>query len=103
VDDFGTGDSAIAYLKQLPVDTLKIDRSYIAGLTDDGKDAAIASAMVALGQRLDLTVIAEGVETEAQLQILRELGCDAFQGFLVSKPVSADTFAARALKIPKST
>lgn len=93
VDDFGTGDSAIAYLKELPVDVLKIDRSYVAGLTDDGKDAAIASAMVALGQRLNLKVIAEGVETEDQLTVLRQLGCDAYQGFLTSKPLSPEAFA----------
>ena len=92
VDDFGTGNSAIAYLKDLPVDTLKIDRSYVAGMTEDGKDAAIASAMVALGQRLGLAVIAEGVETEAQLDALRELGCDAYQGFLTTQPVSAGDF-----------
>ncbi|MDX1516576.1 MAG: EAL domain-containing protein [Woeseiaceae bacterium] len=93
IDDFGTGDSAIAYLKELPVDALKIDRSYIAGLTQDGRDAAIASAMVALGQRLDLVVIAEGVETDEQLAALRQLGCDAYQGFLMSEPVTADAFA----------
>jgi len=99
IDDFGTGDSAIAYLKELPVDTLKIDRSYVAGLADDGKDAAIASAMVALGQRLDLTVVAEGVETEAQLSVLRELGCDKYQGFLTAKPMEPDTFEAFATKL----
>lgn len=98
IDDFGTGDSAIAYLKELPVDTLKIDRSYIAGMADDSKDAALASAMVALGQRLELTVIAEGVETEQQLDVLRHLGCDAYQGFLKSEPVAAETFAARVIK-----
>lgn len=95
VDDFGTGNSAIAYLKDLPIDTLKIDRSYIAGLTDDGKDAAIASAMVALGQRLDLVVIAEGVETEEQLDALRNLGCDAYQGFLTAKALSAGDFVTQ--------
>jgi len=99
IDDFGTGDSAIAYLKELPVDTLKIDRSYVAGLADDGKDAAIASAMVALGQRLNLTVVAEGVETEEQLLVLRELGCDKYQGFLTAKPMEPDTFAAFASKL----
>jgi EAL domain-containing protein (putative c-di-GMP-specific phosphodiesterase class I) len=99
IDDFGTGDSAIAYLKELPVDALKIDRSYVAGLADDGKDAAIASAMVALGQRLDLTVVAEGVETEAQLSVLRELGCDKYQGFLTAKPMEPDTFEAFARKL----
>ena len=99
IDDFGTGDSAIAYLKELPVDALKIDRSYVAGLADDGKEAAIASAMVALGQRLDLTVVAEGVETEAQLNVLRELGCDKYQGFLTAKPMEPDTFEAFATKL----
>ncbi|MDJ0908132.1 MAG: bifunctional diguanylate cyclase/phosphodiesterase [Woeseiaceae bacterium] len=92
VDDFGTGDSAIAYLKELPVDVLKIDRSYIRGIVNDRKDSAIASAMIALGQRLDLLVVAEGVECTDQLKQLRDLGCDAFQGFLVSRPVPGDAF-----------
>jgi len=94
VDDFGTGDSAIAYLKELPIDVLKIDKSYVAGLTSNHKDEAITSAMVALGQRLDLKVIAEGVETAEQLAILKKLGCDTFQGFLVSEAVPAGAFAA---------
>ncbi len=90
IDDFGTGDSAIAYLKELPVDTLKIDRSYIAGFADDGKDIAIASAMVALGQRLNLSVIAEGVETGEQLNVLRGFGCDSYQGFLATAALQPD-------------
>jgi diguanylate cyclase (GGDEF)-like protein len=94
VDDFGTGDSAIAYLKELPVNVLKIDRSYVSGLTDNPKDQAMVSAMVALGQKLGLRIVAEGVETHEQLDILRDLDCDAFQGFLVSRPVPADGFAA---------
>lgn len=94
IDDFGTGDSAIAYLKDLPVDTLKIDRSYIAGFSEDSKNKAIASAMVALGQGLHLTVIAEGVETVEQLAVLREFGCDSYQGFLAAKPLPADDCAA---------
>ncbi|MEL7186913.1 MAG: EAL domain-containing protein, partial [Pseudomonadota bacterium] len=81
-------------LKQLPVDTLKIDRSYVAGFADDGKDIAIASAMVAMGQRLNLTVVAEGVETEEQLQVLREFGCDSYQGFLAARPLAADALGA---------
>jgi EAL domain-containing protein (putative c-di-GMP-specific phosphodiesterase class I) len=93
IDDFGTGDSAIAYLRDLPVDVLKIDRSYVSGLPDNEKDAALVSAMVALGQRLNLKVVAEGVETREQLMALRELECDAFQGFLVSQPVPAEDFA----------
>ena len=92
IDDFGTGDAAIAYLKELPVDVLKIDRSYINGLNNQGKDTAITSAMVALGQRLDLTVIAEGVETPEQLAILRELGCDEYQGFHQSPAISSAAF-----------
>lgn len=96
IDDFGTGESAIAYLKELPVDALKIDRSYIAGLADDGKDAAIASAMVALGQRLDLIVVAEGVETDDQLAVLRELGCDCYQGFLTAEALTPESFKAYA-------
>jgi len=99
VDDFGTGNSAIAYLKDLPIDTLKIDRSYVAGLTEDGKHAAIASAMVALGQRLDLVVIAEGVETEGQLAALRALGCDAYQGFLAARPLDVEDFVTQITKM----
>ncbi len=93
IDDFGTGDSAIAYLKELPVDVLKIDRSYVAGIAVEGKDVAIASAMIALGQRLQLIVVAEGVETEEQLQILREFGCDCYQGFYAAKPLDPQGFA----------
>ncbi len=94
VDDFGTGDSAIAYLKELPIDVLKIDRSYITGLASNEKDTAIVSAMIALGQRLGLTVVAEGVETPDQLAALRDLECDAFQGYLISEPVPAPLFAS---------
>lgn len=94
IDDFGTGDSAISYLRELPVDVLKIDRSYIAGLTDNDKDAALVSAMIALGQRLDLEIIAEGVETREQLAALKALNCDAFQGFLISRAVSGEAFAS---------
>jgi diguanylate cyclase (GGDEF)-like protein len=92
IDDFGTGDSAINYLKELPVDCLKIDRSYIGGMIDDKKDGAIVSAMVTLGKHMDLVVIAEGVETEQQLRMLRDLDCELFQGFIVSRPVPADKF-----------
>lgn len=94
IDDFGTGDSAIAYLRELPVDTLKIDRSYISGLTNNSKDAALVSAMIALAQKLDLNVIAEGVETPQEIELLKELGCDEFQGFITSPSVSAEEFVA---------
>ena len=93
IDDFGTGEAAIAYLKELPIDVLKIDRSYINGLNSAGKETAITSAMVALGQSLDLTVIAEGVETPEQLAILRALGCDEYQGFYQSPAISSEAFA----------
>ena len=94
IDDFGTGDSAIAYLRELPVDVLKIDQSYVAGLAVNAKDAAMVSAMVALAQRLNLRVVAEGVETREQLLALRAMDCDAYQGFLVSQPVPADSFVS---------
>ncbi len=98
IDDFGTGDSAIAYLRELPADVLKIDRSYVAGLADNERDAALVSAMIAIGQRLHLTVVAEGVETPEQLAALKKLQCDAFQGFLLSQPVPAEEFVALLAK-----
>ena len=94
IDDFGIGESAIAYLKQLPVDTLKIDRSYINGLLDDGRDTAMTSAMIALAQKLDLSVVAEGVETPEQLSKIRAFGCDQYQGFLRSPAVEPAKFLA---------
>lgn len=90
IDDFGTGDSAISYLKDLPVDTLKIDKSYVFDMASGGKSHAIASAMIALGQRLGLTVIAEGVETREHLELLRSLDCEQYQGYLKSPAVAPD-------------
>ncbi len=87
VDDFGTGQSAIAYLKQFPLDGLKIDRSFVDGIAEGGDDAAIASAIVAMAHRLRLSVIAEGVEQPAQLRRLQEFGCEGIQGFLFSEAV----------------
>lgn len=101
IDDFGTGDSAIAYLKDLPIDVVKIDRSYISGLAKSDKDAAITSGMIALGQRLKLTVVAEGVETAEQLEILQNLGCDEYQGFHLSPAVSSGEFVKLMLKTRK--
>ena len=92
MDDFGTGNSAIAYLKGFDLDVLKIDRSYIRGILKNENDAAIASAMVAMAHKLNLTVVAEGVEHEEQLEELRSWGCDEFQGFLVSPPVPSEEF-----------
>ncbi|MDX1805132.1 MAG: EAL domain-containing protein [Alcanivorax sp.] len=87
LDDFGTGYSSLSYLKRFPVDTLKIDRSFIMDMDTSPDDAAITRAIVEMAHSLKMRVVAEGVETEQHLQILREMGCDSIQGFLISKPV----------------
>jgi diguanylate cyclase (GGDEF)-like protein len=92
VDDFGTGDSAIAYLKRFPLDTLKVDQSFIAGALSDPDDAAITSAMIAMAHRLRLRVVAEGVERQQQVDMLNQLECEEIQGFFFSPPVPANAF-----------
>lgn len=89
IDDFGTGYSSLSYLKRFPIDALKIDRSFIQGLTEGSNDTAIAKAIVALGHTLGMEVVAEGVETESQFEVLQELGCDSAQGFLFGEPMPA--------------
>jgi diguanylate cyclase (GGDEF)-like protein len=94
IDDFGTGYSSLAYLKQMPVKLLKIDGSFVRGLATQPEDRAIVKAVIALARELDLRLIAEGVESLAQLDILRELGVTEVQGFLFSRPVSEAVFSA---------
>ena len=92
IDDFGTGYSSLLYLKRLPATELKIDRGFIRELSRDTEDGAIVTAIIALGQALDLKIVAEGVETVAQQEFLAHLGCDTLQGFLLAHPMSADEF-----------
>jgi predicted signal transduction protein with EAL and GGDEF domain len=87
IDDFGIAYSSLSYLKRFPIDSLKIDRSFIKDLPDDADDSAITQAIIAMAQSLRLKTVAEGVETEAQLAFLTDYGCDEIQGFLFSRPV----------------
>jgi diguanylate cyclase (GGDEF)-like protein len=96
LDDFGTGYSSLAYLKSLPISTLKIDRSFVHGALQDPRDAAIVSAIVALAAKLGLTTIGEGAETSAQASFLRDVGCDQVQGYFFSRPLNPEDFARYA-------
>jgi EAL domain-containing protein (putative c-di-GMP-specific phosphodiesterase class I) len=103
VDDFGTGYSSLAYLKKLPVDSLKIDRSFINGLPSDKHDRSITEAIVTLGRSLGLTIVAEGVETVEQWIALDEIGCTVGQGFLWSPPIPASAFAPLITGLRRTT
>jgi EAL domain-containing protein (putative c-di-GMP-specific phosphodiesterase class I) len=97
IDDFGTGFSSLSYLSKLPVDTLKIDRSFVIGMTATPEGLAFISTIINLAHSLKLKVVAEGVETEDQSRLLRLLRCDEMQGFLFSEPVPGEIFEARHL------
>jgi diguanylate cyclase len=93
VDDFGTGYSSLSYLRKFPIDALKIDQSFVRQLTTVPDETAIVTAVISLGRSLNLRVVAEGVETQAQLEFLRALHCDEAQGYLFSRPVPTAQFA----------
>jgi diguanylate cyclase len=95
IDDFGTGYSSLCYLSKLPVDRLKLDKSFVHRMTQDKKTAAIVKSVLALGAEMDMTVLAEGIETERQFAMLQDWGCEQVQGFLFAKPAPAAE--ARAL------
>jgi EAL domain-containing protein (putative c-di-GMP-specific phosphodiesterase class I) len=106
LDDFGTGYSSLSHLKRFPIDHLKIDQSFVRDITTDPDSAVICSTVIGLAHSLKMTVIAEGVETEAQMQYLRRQRCDEMQGYFFSKPVPAQEFAQllaedRRLALPK--
>jgi EAL domain-containing protein (putative c-di-GMP-specific phosphodiesterase class I) len=95
LDDFGTGYSSLAYLKALPVNKLKIDKSFMDGIPLDASDATISRAIIALAHSLGLTLVAEGVETDAQLAFLRQYGCEVYQGWLFAKAMGAEELTKR--------
>jgi EAL domain-containing protein (putative c-di-GMP-specific phosphodiesterase class I) len=103
LDDFGTGYSSLSYLHKLPIHILKVDRSFVSDLGVDASTLTLTRAIVALARALDLHVIAEGVETREQAELLRSLGCDELQGFLFSRPVPADQLSACVQRLAQAT
>ena len=103
VDDFGTGFSSLGYVARLPIDSLKIDQSFVAEMMNGSTGLSLVSTIIALGHSLKLKVVAEGVETEEQSQLLRSLRCDEMQGYLFSRAVSGDVFESRFLALASTT
>jgi EAL domain-containing protein (putative c-di-GMP-specific phosphodiesterase class I) len=99
IDDFGTGYSSLGYLKQLPIDTLKVDRSFVKDIPRDEDDKEITSAIIAMAQALRKSVIAEGIETNAQLEFLKNRGCEFGQGYLLGRPAEPSQFATAPLVV----
>ncbi|TPW14367.1 MAG: hypothetical protein FD130_1381, partial [Halothiobacillaceae bacterium] len=92
LDDFGTGYSSLSYLRKLPIDHLKIDRNFVADISEDKEDETIISAIIAMGKNLNIDIVAEGIETANQLKFLQLLHCEMGQGYLFSKPIPAADF-----------
>ena len=102
IDDFGTGYSSLSYLKSFPIDALKIDQSFVKDIIDNPDDASIASAITAMAHSLNLRVVAEGVETQEQVEFLKALHCDEMQGYFISKPLPAYEFEQFLYKTQQS-
>ena len=100
IDDFGTGYSSLSYLKRFPIDSLKIDQSFVRGLPGDADDAAICRAIIAMGRSLGLKTIAEGVELAEQRAFLHDAGCEFIQGYLYGRPIPFEAFEATILQAP---
>ena len=100
IDDFGTGYSSLSYLYQLPVNTLKIDRSFVNGMLENARNHKIVETIITLSEQLDVEVVAEGIETQQQMTALKQLGCGYAQGYFFSKPVSVDSAESLLLKMP---